>query len=371
MALHNKLNTTSFITRSRAVHGTKFSYDKSICAGARSIVIIGCSHHGDFKIEARLHIRGTGCHQCLIDKKTKHFIDRSREIHTDKYSYLKTRFLSANRKVIIECPVHGDFSQRADGHLDGYGCRKCARIVINNKHKLDQELFIQMANKVHNYRYDYSKVQYVHGKKDIVIVCKIHGDFHQTPDHHIHSKSGCQKCGIMRQVKAIKVSLDEFVLRSNKIHDYKYDYSKVIFINCRIPVVITCNLHDDFEQVPTEHMRGYGCPKCNISVSKMETKWLDSLHIPLECRQVSIQINGRIIKADAYDPVTNTVYEFYGDFWHGNPTVFDPNKTNNVKNMTFLECYNRTLDREDLIKSNGYNMITMWENEFKTLNDKS
>lgn len=51
----------------------------------------------------------------------------SRIVHGDKYSYDKVMFKNDHDKVVITCPIHGDFSQRPKHHVKGTGCRKCAR----------------------------------------------------------------------------------------------------------------------------------------------------------------------------------------------------------------------------------------------------
>ena len=48
----------------------------------------------------------------------------------------------------------------------------------------------------------------------------------------------------------------------NKIHNFKYDYSKVVYTGIFNPVIIKCPLHGEFEQTPTVHLRGCGCPSC-------------------------------------------------------------------------------------------------------------
>lgn len=54
----------------------------------------------------------------------------------------------------------------------------------------------------------------------------------------------------------------EFIERSKKIHNDKYDYSKSVYLNCRTSLIITCPIHGDFEQAPQYHMSGSGCPDC-------------------------------------------------------------------------------------------------------------
>ena len=67
---------------------------------------------------------------------------------------------------------------------------------------------------------------------------------------------------------------------------------------------------------------------------------------------------------DGFDPQTNTCYEFYGDYWHGNPKIFKFSDINKNNKKTFGELYHKTLKRERLIKSMGYNLIIIWENDY-------
>ena len=67
---------------------------------------------------------------------------------------------------------------------------------------------------------------------------------------------------------------------------------------------------------------------------------------------------------DGYDPTTNTIYEFNGDFWHGNPKIY-PTGFNKVTNCDFEILYIRTLVRSENITNSGYNLISIWESEWK------
>ena len=58
------------------------------------------------------------------------------------------------------------------------------------------------------------------------------------------------------------MSKEEFISRAIEIHGDKYDYSKVIYINNRTKVTIICPEHGEFEQAPSVHLIGCGCPKC-------------------------------------------------------------------------------------------------------------
>ena len=71
-------------------------------------------------------------------------------------------------------------------------------------------------------------------------------------------------------------------------------------------------------------------------------------------------------KADGYCEATNTVYEFHGDLWHGNPKKYNPNDTSYF-GIQYGELYERTLQREQEIKTLGYNLIVMWEYDWNII----
>ncbi len=60
----------------------------------------------------------------------------------------------------------------------------------------------------------------------------------------------------------MRYTQDTFIIRANEIHNHKYDYFKVNYVNQSTPVVIVCPQHGDFERTPSYHLRGGGCPVC-------------------------------------------------------------------------------------------------------------
>lgn len=119
-------STSDFIVEAKTVHGDKFNYGKTRYAGAKTKVIITCSIHGDFEVEAHAHLRGCGCSKCYGRDWTKdQFVEASKKIHGDKYCYDNTVFRAKKDFVNVECPAHGEFRQLASSHLKGLGCQKC------------------------------------------------------------------------------------------------------------------------------------------------------------------------------------------------------------------------------------------------------
>ena len=86
---------------------------------------------------------------------------------------------------------------------------------------------------------------------------------------------------------------------------------------------------------------------------------LTILNVSKKYRHKSFKINNKRYNLDAYDPITNTIYEFYGDYWHGNPKVFDPNSYNKTCKKYHGELYMKTLKKEEILKRAGYNIISI------------
>ena len=61
------------------------------------------------------------------------------------------------------------------------------------------------------------------------------------------------------------------------------------------------------------------------------------------------------------------IYEFNGDYWHGNPMKFSPNDINQQAHKTFGELHACTLEKERFLKEAGYTVISIWESDWKKL----
>lgn len=96
-------------------------------------------------------------------------------------------------------------------------------------------------------------------------------------------------------------------------------------------------------------------------------QWLDYLKISEKYRQKTIMIDNKKYRVDAFDHNTNTIYEFYGDYWHGNNSRYKSDQINYNNKCTFGELYQRTIERENLIKQAGYTVISIWENDFRKM----
>jgi hypothetical protein len=214
-----RLTTEEFIKRSIDKHGDRYDYSISVYKNNDTKIEYICKIHGIVEQDPSSHMNGNGCHKCFNKGKsnTENFINKSKKIHGNKYTYDNVVYIGAKSKVMITCPIHGDFPQKPNDHLCGYGCIKCS----GRYSKKDE--FVQNANKVHNNKYEYSLVEYKNNKTRVEIICPIHGVFRQRPDNHIHGY-GCHYCNESLGEKKIRIFLTE--------NNINYEYQKT-FEGCK------------------------------------------------------------------------------------------------------------------------------------------
>jgi hypothetical protein len=242
-------------------------------------------------------------------KTTAEFVIEATILHSDKYDYTKVNYTNRNIKVIIICPIHGEFEQTPNGHLKGYGCYSCGR----NSTKTTRNKFIEKAEKIHGFFYNYSNINYIGALNCITIECPLHGEFTQKATNHLNG-SGCKQCSLDKVSNDFSDDTDTFIKKAKLVHGNKYDYSKVNYVDNRTKVTIICSKHGDFEQLPSNHKSGTRCPLCIIS--KGEEKILEWLlendieftpqHRFPDCR------DKRPLPFDFYLPKYNTCIEYQG-----------------------------------------------------------
>lgn len=277
--------------------------------------------------------------------------------HNDEFDYSLTEYKNSNESITVTHKICGTtFTVGSYTHLQNGGCITCA----NNNSRKTQEQAIKEFELTHGNEYDYSLVKYVAQHVKIDIIHKKCGrTFSQEAKSHRKGR-GCTFCNIRK-----KLSTDEFLRRAIELNGDKYDYSKVEYLQAGKKVIIGCNCCGlFFLQRPGHHIYfNLGCPSCSGAISKKEKKWLDFLEIPndFEHRQVQISVNSFSFHVDGL--VDNTIYEFYGSYWHGDPRFNKKNHVINKKNpaVTAEIIFQKTLDRQKLLIAAGYELKFVWE----------
>jgi hypothetical protein len=297
---------------------------------------------------------------------TTQFIQNAQTVHGAQYDYSLVNYVTNRTKIQIICKVHGVFLQTPSLHVnDKRGCVKC------NKEYYTTESFVEKSHLVHSKLYDYTLSHYTAMNKSVDVICTTHGVFSTTPSNHIHRKSGCPKCG----ENVNRHTLAKFVQSARLVHGDTYDYSLVDYVNSKTSVIILCHIHGPFNQMPDGHVNSKKrCPACvhTSKSSRIAIRWLDmisnkeNIHIQHAGNGGELLIPGTRLKVDGYCAETNTVYEFHGSKWHGDPSKFKPSDTCHPfnKEITAGELYDRTISRENIIQQLGYTLVTCWESAF-------
>lgn len=231
-----------FLTRAKEKHGDKYDYSKAVYKGMVKKLTIGCPIHGFYEQAAKDHLGGAGCPECSLDSKrmTKEiFIEKSKELHNDKYDYSKVEIFNSESIVKIGCPVHGEFEQRVRNHLQGKGCAACGKIRHSEVMKYDTESYVNAAKKAHDGYYTYSNTKYVNSKTPITVTCPVHGDFDIIAVNHLTKLAGCSICNRSLGEKKIAKELDtlgiaykrEYRIPENQKYSYDFlitDYKIIV-----------------------------------------------------------------------------------------------------------------------------------------------
>jgi hypothetical protein len=361
-----------------SVHGDLYDYSKVQWNGVDNHITVICKKHGEFNIRAQSHKQGRGCAKCSNEStiqynklNTKTFIERSIKIWGETYDYSKVDYSDSTQKIRIICRVHGEFDQLPSNHYK-YGCPSCGRkLNVRNNELKDRcrREFVEKANKIHKNKYTYDHSNYIDAVTKVIVTCATHGDFNVSPNNHLRGK-GCPACGL-ESVRISKVkSFDECNLQFKTLYGDKYDYSNVTWCGSSTPISVICKHHGVFHILPYLHAQGRECPSCTNQYSKISIEWLSYMEI-VYATTIRHALNGgeyRIpntrYKADGYSEERGMLFEFQGDFWHGNPALYDANAMNRRCGVSYGELHKKTTAKLNEIRTRGYAVVACWESDW-------
>jgi hypothetical protein len=228
ISLANILRSSNeeFIEKANKVHKNKYNYSHVVYVNSFTKIKIICNEHGEFLQTPSSHQQGNGCFKCASNKlKTSigEFKMKADKVHKNRYDYSHVDYVNSYTKIKIICNEHGEFLQTPHDHLGGSSCPRC----YFDKRRLSNEEFKRRANKVHKNIYDYSLVDYVDNRTNVIIMCNEHGEFLQNPSDHTKGR-GCPKCKCKSEqnVREIfeKIFEKEFMkIRISSEHDTYYE----------------------------------------------------------------------------------------------------------------------------------------------------
>lgn len=233
-----------------------------------------------------------------------------------------------------------------------------SRYNKTRKPRITQEDWVNRCTKAHDAYYDYSKSKFLGVDNSVRIICPVHGEFEQNAGVHQRGH-GCPQCGKKINHLALKKSTDEFIDKSNIIHNNFYDYSNTVYTSSRDKLTILCPIHGEFEQVAYYHTAGNGCPRCGFEKcntnfqSKAEIEiyeWLKSVKSDLVILQNDRTFGKEI---DIFLPEENIGIEFNGLYWHSSNNRVDDKR-----------CRYQHKDKSEFFSKKGIQILQIMENEW-------
>lgn len=323
--------------------------------------------------------------------------------------FLNNKYINSRTKYLWKCEKNHIWEARYDQIKSGHWCGICAKTKITTKN------CHELAKSRDGY---FISNQFINSKIKYIWQCK-EGHRWQTKYHKIligqwcpfcvGARSSIDKCRKLAASKGGKIistsyinSRTKYIWECKNGHQWKTTYKSILeghwcaecnklsitdyhnlakknngrFIDNKQPqnnrdkCLWECHVGHCWYARYDNIQSGKWCPECaqNKFVSLGETEWLDYLEIPNKNRNRFLFFDDLCLNVDGY--YNDTVYQFHGDYWHGNPKVFDSNAKNLHLNKTFGELYNKTLYKDNIIKSSGTKLVIMWEYDWKKSGNK-
>ena len=327
-------------------HKGKYDYSKANFLTSSIPIEIICPKHGSFFQKPSNHRNGSGCPQCYQDKqwnedklRTEIFIRYGNIYNLDKFVVGHN-----SEKMIIGCNLCNK-----DFYISRETLTKFRENLCPHCKRLDTKKCIELANKKHNYKYDYSKYIFNGSMKKSIIICKEHGEFEQQTAGHIFEGKGCPICAA-EKTRFKSKDLDTNIKEIMEVHGNRYDYSNLQNNHKAYDkITIVCKEHGEFVQILNNHKNGSGCPKCNSNGGEWQHEIIEFLKN--ECKVQNIIERSRTIiskELDIYLPDYNFAIELNGFIFHSFGKTF-PNNSNiwreNFKSHQnkFLECREKNI----------------------------
>ena len=221
------------------------------------------------------------------DSKTNdEFISASKKKYPNKLKYDRCQYVNAKTNVTLYCTEkdengneHGYFTVNPCNHIRGtYGCKKCQYQNLGKKRKDKKVPQLIKESKIkfgEQFLYDHI-MDDDNGYKLYCTEKDENGNEHgfftvKHPYDHLSKKNGgCLKCHVHQH------STESFVKQAKIVHGDTFSYSKTDLDNRdeKGRVLITCTIHGDFWQEPSNHLQGQGCPKCQ-GKNKTTEEWIE------------------------------------------------------------------------------------------------
>lgn len=362
------------------VHGKdRYDYSRVRFQQWNQKIEIGCLDpqcNGNFFWQnAQGHRSGFGCPECgirtranLLRTPFEIFRAQAIKIHGEIYKYDQSSYVNSKSKINYRCSICDRFvSQRVSAHLSQRaGCPTCSQRRASEASQLGEIEMKKLLNGVHGDRFIWlSSDDKWKWSSNIFRRCTICGDERYQSVINLMADKGCGSCS-----RTDKHTNKSFKKLLEEIHgENVFDYSKMNYVDNGTKINLVCNVcTNDFWSKPS-NLLYKGCARCAAKkfASAKEIAWLKSLGIDDQFRGQIIHVGSKKFNLDAM--VGNVVYEFNGDYWHGNPAVVESNEIIWSSNgpESAESAYSRTLEKEKTLREAGYELVTIWENDWDAI----
>lgn len=172
-----------------------------------------------------------------------------------------------------------------------------------------------------------------------------------------------------------------FDIFAQKLQESNLKYKRNVFVKdvseyagMLVPIAFTCDMAHEWQARPANVIHlGSGCPYCaKANYSKIAIEWLNTISADIKHAENGGEVrlrgqSGKLYSVDGYDPATNTVYEFNGSAYHGDPSLYDNTDTPHPfkKHLTAKELRDLTTNKSSDLMRAGYVVVSQWESEYR------
>ena len=393
----------------------------------RTYMTVTCREHGDFTTTPANHKKGVGCPSCgrkIVEasRQISHedFIKACNIKHNFIYDYSLTVYTNCKNKIVVICKHHGQFEVKADSHKCGAGCIKCSTEKTHEQQKTSIEDFMSKAFKLFGDKFDYSRVHETYDciTSKINIKCNTHNIwFSQNANSHLRDFCGCSECQELFELSNVDKRIEE--RSSNNIPWFLYQLQdgslraiKGVWGSQKYPNIENhkkyveylgkikgyTNLKDwyniriiDFEENYGSQLLGryydwryfkllktvypdYNWNKSKfkkIGYSHGQIQWLEFIKVSTpDIRHILNHDDGEYripnsnYKVDGFSDEQLYIFEYDGDWVHGNPVIYPQSKIHPIYKKTFGELYKDTETKRKFCEEAGYNYYSIWESDW-------
>lgn len=334
-----------------------------------------CSH--TWKTLPKTVVRGSGCPKCKAvasaerhsyshDQAVKMLIDRNSTMQQPAiYIDADQTYKGSSTKIRFRCTNdHTWYARPGDTWNSDTGCPHCAGVVKRGAHAALVEI---------QEKWPLLTIASMHGdllgRRELIETICEDGHKWDTTYERLMAGHYCPHCN-----GNAKYNQTTFKIKMQHTNPDIIILGQ--YVQSHIPLDVQCLIcKHKWKPRPYNLIQGYGCPCCsrNNKFSKKALLWLrfvelmHDIEIQHAQKYGEFRVPGTKYRVDGYNPLTKTIYEFYGDYWHGNPQIYDPCDYNQHLNKSYNQLYQATNDREAALTQLGYNVVSIWESDFDAL----